>query len=59
MSMNGKVVLITGASGGIGGSCAEYFAEKGRYKNNFLSESLFKFYEFESTLRFGNVKKLY
>ncbi|XP_055300719.1 uncharacterized oxidoreductase TM_0325-like [Sitodiplosis mosellana] len=29
MPFIGKVVLITGASGGIGASCAEYFAKKG------------------------------
>lgn len=29
MSFQGKVILITGASGGIGQACAEYFAKEG------------------------------
>lgn len=29
MPFIGKVILITGASGGIGAACAEYFAQKG------------------------------
>lgn len=29
MSFVGKVILITGASGGIGRACAEYFAKEG------------------------------
>lgn len=29
MSFKGKVILITGASGGIGAACAEYFAKEG------------------------------
>lgn len=29
MSFEGKVILITGASGGIGAACAEYFAKEG------------------------------
>lgn len=29
MSFEGKVILITGASGGIGRACAEYFAKEG------------------------------
>lgn len=29
MSFEGKVILITGASSGIGAACAEYFAKEG------------------------------
>lgn len=31
MSFEGKVILITGASSGIGAACAEFFAEKGAF----------------------------